>query len=692
MPAARPRTRILINGVEVSSPRAVGNVLPTKATLRNLDGPDEFEFVERGTLVPTYPYGSRVAVDVAFDRDEDGTLVEGDYTRRFTGLILGGPRTTAPAFRVDYRCVGIEYLADDVRVTHPQSGKSEVAFNLPPSDPLYEEENARLSFGGICLRLLTYDQHATDLWLIGIEAYTQPPPLIDPLNPALGRRYNTPAGSPPVLKSATLADLAVLSLIPFGEVRFSGAKLWQQIRNAAEDAMPSIAPKIEADGTIRFYDTRSPEWVELRIGTDPVEPPSLSHDVGDTCGAVLVVGDDQVEGRTYQSQAQSGIPAQIAADWLSSDQAVWKITDHTIKTNNRSSGTIPANGLGPTTVVVRPTDGATAWAANKWANDRATIEIVLPIGNGSELVVPRRVLSNTACAPGGTSTISLDEPIGVTGYTHFRLTGQSDNPRRFVWRRYRFLDPSVASRIVDRFPFPVLWEFRGGAEYVDTPVGKQFRRDTPNSNPRETDLSFDLFRDSDGIVKILTREPVVSFWSTPAELEAGGASVKAPDNVLVFVPVSQGVLSVRRPATGWAGEAETNPYLRRTKIVTLTDWRFAGDTQRMSDYADSLLDVFKRPAISGGLNYFGLWRQGVETPNAAVKLTSDFGATPWESEKLNVRAVEVVWTGAPTSFATRLRLSTQRRPWAGDRQFEPASYSEGGPLSNAPALDARGVG
>lgn len=238
MPAADPITRIKVNGVEITAPRARGDVIPKRLVIRNLDGPDTFEFSEFGALTPSYPFWSRVGVEVAFDADEDGTIVEADYKLRFAGVINAAPRAVPGGLRIDYQCVGLKFLANEVRVRHPQSGKSEVAFNLPPTDPLYEEELARLPVGEIVRRVLTYDGHATDLWYQGVTAYTADPPLVDPLRPELGRAYRVAAGSGAVLKTDTLTDLAGMSVVPFGEVRLSGAKLWQQIENLVEDVQP----------------------------------------------------------------------------------------------------------------------------------------------------------------------------------------------------------------------------------------------------------------------------------------------------------------------------------------------------------------------------------------------------------------------------------------------------------------------
>jgi hypothetical protein len=643
----------------------------------NLDGPDTLEFSEVGTIVPTHAIGSRVEMDIAFDSDEDGEIVEADYKLRFLGVILRTPRASSGGLRVDYQAAGPEWIADEVRVTHPQSGKAEVGFNLSPIDPLYEEELARLPIGEILRRVLTYDAHATALWNLGILAYTSQPPLIDPLKPELGRAYNTPAGTPAVLKAATLADLATMTLIPYTEVRFAGVRLWQAVRNVLEDQLPCYAPKLLPDGTIRFLDTREPTWVEMKLGAIPLEPPSISCDGSQTYGAVEIVGDDEVVGRSFETSTT------LLPDWTAAEQAAWKITDHTAKTDNDSKGTIPAGGVGATTITVKPTEGALAWAANKWALDRATIELVLPVGpnNPSELVETRRVVGNTACVSGGTATISLEYALADSGYTHYRLYGQSTNPRRWVYRRYKFKDPAIAARIVDQFPYPVNWELRGGSALVQVPVGKMYRADAPGQEPRETDLYFDLFTDSDGVRKVLAREPVVTSWTAPADLEAGGSAVKAPDRVLVFVPVSRGVLKLREPAAGWAGAAASNPYFRRTKYIVMSDWRFKGDSERMRGLAQQQLAVNKDLVQAGTLTYSGLWREGVETPNAAAKVTSTLGTTPWEADKLLVRSVEVTWTeDGATAWMTRANVSNERRPWAGDRQFTPASFVQGGPL------------
>jgi hypothetical protein len=683
MPAV-PQERLFVNGVLVD--RDAQHVFTTRRLLHNLDGPDELEFMEIGVLQPTYPLEARVDLYIAEDTNGDDVIVESDFKLRFRGVIKQAPLQWRQGARpqINYVCTGLKYLADDVRVTHPESGKPLVQFNLTPGDQDYDRDLARLQLGEIIRRVLTYDRHATDLWYQGITAYTADPPLIDPLDPLSLRSYNTAAGSPAVLRTATLTDLATITIVPTA-IRIEGDKLWSGIEDAIREFAPWAGAEIQPDGLIRFHDTRSPAWLTIQLGTDPVHPPSLSLDASECYGAVELIGNDEVEGESFQISDGS-----LAWVHSSADAAAWTWANFQTPKDAVSEGDIVT--IGPTTVTVRPTSGALTWAANRWVQDEAFLEVILPIGpnNPSKLTESIPVLSNTACVANGTSVITLEYPLAATGYTKYRLVGQSTDPLRYVWRDLTFTDPAKAARIVERFAFPTPWEFLGALIKVLTPVGKNLYRPGSTGDPFVADFDFEIVTNTAGQRIVRARRPLVEAWSTQTELDTGGASVKAPTDVLVFAPVSRGALTLRRPPSGFAGEGFTKYGGRRVKYVPMTDWRYRGDTSRMGLLADMIHEVTRDPTISGTLDHGGLWSPGVQDANLAIKLTSVHGTTPWETTKLLVRAVEVVGvlTG-PWTMRTNLQVSNQKRPYTSERYFTPAEFAPGGPLEGAAELDAR---
>lgn len=685
MPAADPQTRLRVNGVEVADARARGDIVLTRSVLRDLDGPDQVEFAEFGTLAPTLTPGARVGLDVAFDANEDGTLAEAEYVARFAGEIASAPTSFGQyGPQVDYACPGLKHRAARVRVCHPASGKTEIGLNLPPDDEDYDPGLAGLELGDILRILLTYDFHATRLWHEGVAAFTADPPLIDPLRPELGRAYNMGRGQGAVLKAATLADLDAMTVVPVGGVRVSGRSLWQQVESLVQDWMPSRGVEIEADGTIRFHDLDNPQWLELRLGVDPVAPPSLSLDVGECYTAVEVVGGDNTEGRTFDTQSGG-----LVADWTAAEQAGWKWADFQTATDATCEGAVV--GVGPTTVSVRAQSGRVVWPVNYWSNLQAFVEVRYTSG-GVTFSESRRVVSCTASSgPASTAVLTLDYPLANSGYTTFRITGIPTGPRAHVWRRYRFADQAAAARIVQRFAFPFPWTTSIGTELVSSPQGVNYRRPGSTGDPFQTPFSFAIFRDADGLVKVLANVPTVKSWTSQANLDLGGAGVNAPTNVLVFVPVSTGLLTARFPEAGFAGEGFTRHGIARVLTIPAPDWRYAGDRQRQYEYARETHKVVSVPAVSGSITYLGLWRPAVETPNLAVKLTSAYGATPWEAIRLTVRSREIQWpeTGA-TNHVTVLRVSNERKPWRGERSFTPASFLAGDPLEGR-SIDARGA-
>lgn len=672
MPAAEPVTRLVIDGVTIDAARARGDVLPRRMLVHSFDGPDELEFTEFGALSPTYRFSSRVELYVAEDLDASGTIVEADYRLYFRGHLLRAPfrfdQGTGPT--LEYVAAGLKWAAAQIPVRHPQSELTEIEFNLPPDDPNYDEDLAGLELGEILRRVLTYDYHATQLWNAGVEAYTNAPP------------YDTEGGAPPVLKAATLSELAAMTIVPMQAVRFAGTKLWNEVENVVQEWAPWVGLEIEANGTIRMHDTRDPLWLELMLGSDPLELPSFSYDASECYTAVEILGSDQVEGRFLSTDDGS-----LVEDWRSDEEELWTWADFAEPSGAISQGAILT--LGPTTVTIAPETGAGSWAVNRWSNDDAFMVVENPLAQGQVTYSEtRRIVANQAWGGAGSCTITLDYPLANSGYTRYRITARAGG-RSHIHRRYDIYDNWAAANIVERFPFPVPYSTITGTKLVDVPVGVNKRSDDGEPDYFESLLFFQIITEN-GTRKILTNEPTVKPWTAQADLDLGGDNVTKPSVVEVFVPVSVGQLTVRYPASGWSGTGYTDHNIQRVRYVPMPDWKYVGDTERMREYAQAIHETVKDVTIEGEITYLGLWGPGLRDANVAAKLTSVHGTTPWETTKLNVRGVEVTWPiQGPHIHETRLRLSNQRRPWTGDRYYSPQSFLDGDPLAGR-ELDLRG--
>lgn len=674
-----PTSTLSIGGVPID--RDADNVSLNRLVLYSMDGPDELEFT-RDLVLPAdgYALGSRVELEI-----DDG----GGDDLRFAGEIVSAQeRLDARGATIAYRCLGLKWIAATrIPVIDGPTGKASVTFNQKPDDRDYDPDRAGLELGEMIRRVLVTDQVASRLWNEGVEAYTDAP---DP-----GPDYDTGASDPPVLKSDTLADLAAMTVVPREPVTFEGGRLWPQIEAAIQDWMPAIATLILPDGTIRFRDTTALTPRTLTVGTDPIAPPDFRKDVSECATRVRVIGGDHVEGR-YLSLADGTLVEDFATGTGYADNAAakadWDWSKFAEPQGGVSEGDITA--LSSTTVTVQSDDAAEAWDANRWSDDRARVVVSDPNEFGNiTFSEDRRVISNTSLTAAGTSILTLDYPLANSGYERYRLVGKTRGGS-LTWRRYEIADAFVAENIVTRFPDPRPFSTTTGVTLVSDPVGINRKSSDDNPPYLEFPAFFSVYTDTaDGDArKILFDEPVVRPWTDQADLDAGGASVNEPSDLLLFVPVSYGVLEAVAPSSGYEGTAYSVEGIEREIVVPAPEWRYKGEQALMEAYAQAILDGVKDVVIEGEVTYFGFDAAAVASAgDMALNVASDFGATGYEAVAATVRSVSLSWPdGGAFPFVTTLNVSTRRRPWMGERAFEPVGFLPGSPYAGG--SNARGFG
>jgi hypothetical protein len=193
---------------------------------------------------------------------------------------------------------------------------------------------------------------------------------------------------------------------------------------------------------------------------------------------------------------------------------------------------------------------------------------------------------------------------------------------------------------------------------------------------------------------LVTNNPICTYYATPAQLAAGGSAIPPPGDIKVLIPYSRGALSVTAPASGFEGTAYTVDGIERTLVIDYPQWQDKGDTARMALLAQEKLDSQKDTVIEGQLT---IWDKDTSwlTLVRALNIARDGGTTGWEAIAAPVRGVTLEYQDRSKEWLTRLRFSTRRRPFTGDRLYTPVPYGRGpgfgGGTLNTAAATARAM-
>jgi hypothetical protein len=143
------------------------------------------------------------------------------------------------------------------------------------------------------------------------------------------------------LPSATVTDLASLTIIPPFEVAVTGERILQAIEGAVQSVHPNHFLQVAPDGTIRLHDPRTwPDDITLTIG-DSMDPrvglPTVTADWSGCYSRCVLRGHDQVAAITLglkpwagSGLANGGLAEDFGHDGLSNADAktLFKSTDY----------------------------------------------------------------------------------------------------------------------------------------------------------------------------------------------------------------------------------------------------------------------------------------------------------------------------------------------------------------------------
>ena len=594
----------------------------------------ELEFAEGpgASPVPSIALNSPVALTL----DKEGTSKPA-----FRGRVHRvAPSRSRLGWTHHYLCQGLEWDADQVPI-QPANGGTRYVFNAPQDS---EEHAASLSgktIGQICRIVLDDHESALDDLGIGIGSVAE-------FETALTHTHAEP-------------------------IRVGGESLWAWLTEFVGHWAPNhrVFLEYDAEGAeIRLADLTAPATVRtLTLGEDEIEPPSFSIDTSQCFTRVVILGDDEVE--PYELKLSAG---QAEKHWTSGEESAWKLTDFTEQETAKIAFSVVS--MTESTVTIDPTSADAAWASNYWVADerQGQLHLEKTTGSGGSTVTfqqDRPVASNAALTAGGTCAITVDRPFSTDDFTNGHIRGRK-LVREHVWRRYRPSDPDVRSNLRRVFPTDVVYRFAGGSAAltgIRAPMGFIVVGSTPYQIIMEIDQ---------GTGDCWFNMPVVAHAALdndPDDLNDGTVEHE-PDDVILFVPVSQGRLRVPYPPDDESG----NPVfeglgldwhgIERTKYVYIPQWRDPNAKSQLQAMAEQLHRSFADPILAAALTIHGFAAHDWFPMNQGVTLSAKEGpGGPTLSlgrlgdATLAVQAVTLDW-GGRDGLTTTLAVSNERRPSA----------------------------
>jgi hypothetical protein len=670
-------TTLTINGTAYDdAARAAARVKQMTLTL-SLDDYDELAWVEDGCgPIPTWRECQAVELSI-------------DATVRFRGQIAKISRKQSPAgWEFAYSTYGLARLADFVPVLS-RDGSGEFAANTPPTlnDPSYVASLTGLTVGEIVAKVLTVPTTAAALDGYGVGGYDMTDPDV------------------PALPSETLADLALLDVVPPQGVVLSGHGIVNQLKDFIGQWHRSRYLYIRPDdGVIRVFNVTDPATTNAIVvpgdtdfdTADPVEWPSYDRDVTGCYSRVEVVGRD-IQTIPLSTKDGTLTPVQgTGAAWTSIQEAAWRITDFAQPRDARDEGTL--SSVSTTGCTITSADALKVVASNAWNDQQATILLLSDAATGAEISEERIITSNTAMSAGGTSDITWDSsmPLSSVGYTRYRISGRTGSMsmvgRKFLVRNpfddTTGLDCFVGAHLVTAFPHPVAWSVGASVTNYTSPIAAVFWSIDGSANGyNEITVPIQVDPEQGAIIAAY---PVVQASAPPSQLAQGYPTTYAdglPTDVMVLVAFNRGELSATSPdepidagppATGHSGGAYDQLGLERILTIPVESWTWIGDRPAMLKLAETTHESVRDPIDEGSVTYHGVPAWDCLTLGYGLELSLSGGAeSPWDGLVLMVREVTLSWppAGNPDINTTAIRFSNRCRPWEGQSLYLHPAYS-----------------
>ncbi|MGA8349575.1 MAG: hypothetical protein WB773_17440, partial [Isosphaeraceae bacterium] len=518
-----------------------------------------------------------------------------------------------------------------------------------------------------------------------------------------GSGYTTPpAVIISTLPTATITDLAALTVIPPFVMTFCGERLLQSVESIIQGCHPNHWLWVDPTGTIRVFDQRVTTNYTVTLGNPSTSPepdgtfgnrwlmPQLHRDLSDTYSRLIVRGDTDVSGITlsvlptaatgtivYNSALTGGVnvntgglyPDFAYGAYTTSAAAAAAYDPHSFVTQSLQGGQDQGSCTcsSTTQVVIQSFNTSLVLTSNQLDQSTSGLHAILTVsqafGGGIAQMFSTSVIANTSTTSGA-STLTVSPPLPATTYTSYFLTFSSQSGN-VVYRRYIATQAGVGALLQNYFPYPFAYRNADGtAAALTSAATGMVLWSASGSAP---------FQESDFSITVDPESGTISF-PRPTSLVYGGGVVTPPSNVMCFVPIATGDLTLTSPSSGFAGTLYTVEGVQRTKTITLRDWTQFGTNANIQTFADEQFDSIKDVVVEGSINYLGLATTYL-TPGASVSITGQGYTTGWETLQsspmpagLPVASVDVTfnWGGQGASYITTLHLTNRKQKYTGD--------------------------
>ena len=451
-------------------------------------------------------------------------------------------------------------------------------------------------------------------------------------------------------------------------------------------------------GTIRILDQR--QFVENTVTLNGSDPrwlmPSLHRDTSDCYSRLIVRGGLQTGATTLavkqwpgssftSTWAPSGSGAipngGILPDFIwgsfttnAAAEAAWSPNAYSQLSlqsgQDQGSCTCPST----TTVVITSQNTSLTLAADQLdqtdTGQHAVLTVVSDVITGVQQLFSARVVANTAMTAGGTSTLTLDQPLPDTTYNSYRLYALSF-AGNVVWRRYKVMNAAVAAAMQQSFPYPFAFRNSNGTAAALTMAPMANVLWSASGSPPYNQSTIGCVVD-----------PVAGTITTvsPTSLVYGGGVVTPPSDVQVFVPIATDVLETMFPTSGYGGTLYSVEGIERTKVITVRDWTDYGQSANMAVYAAEAFGSLCDVVIEGEVRYLGLATSYI-SPGQAISITGNGYTTGYEAitnyggnNGIAVASLEIQFNPGPggTSYVSTLNLSNRKQKYTAEIFIRPA--------------------
>lgn len=661
-------TVLTIAGVDYAGTDRIEARIHFDGLERNLAGPDGLEFsVQGGSCVPDWPRGTAVSATIDFE-DGGGPLLKFKGEITDIGSRPGGPL----GWTTGYTCQGLRYQTDRVSVTAPDLSGNYV-LNRRPDDPYGVDADRGLTLGQMFTRVLAIQQTADALAAIGVQ-------------------YSSL--SPPTLHADTVADFALLTVVPPQPENFGGEAIFTTLDQKLSRWMPKYVLEVPPGGIIRCKDTTSTSVFVPRTLTLPgptgsgdpgVDLPAIRSSTA-RCATRVVLRGGPLTKVTLLSTANGT----LEEAWTSGDESAWTLYDFTSPKDARSVGDVAS--VTGNTATVHPDDGTATWGSNFWSGRQANIYLYDTTIAGFTAYEFRRVTANAAHSAGVNSTISWDssQPLPGTGYDRYEIIGGAGS-KNDVGRLYNVRDPvtgdlgldtDIGSHLVIRAPKPQ--KFANNSLSIDVFYAQAIVR--AGTVPIEVPWGVEALP-ATGQFR-LTR-PAVLATGAPGDLNQGYPATVArglPIDVRVYALYSTGALEAVVPpdVSGlpqYEGTAYTVDGFEQTQYIDIPAYADEWDVTSMTLLAQEHLDSVKDIVWEGSGDLRVEPDFDVLEFNYALNYAIDGAACPWGAINAPVRSVKITWPqGSGSRHLVTFGFSTQRRAFSGDDLYLHPAFGGGSAL------------